>query len=106
VTERKTMTRRRRTSGAVAIPKTVASWFAGEPRAPGAAPIPWDACAFPGYMLIGAWWRAWSEANPGHEPPAGHEWVADPDDARHRGTHFAGMDSARAAAKRHGWLCE
>lgn len=78
MTERRAALRRRRTTGVGNIPSEVLSWFRGEPRKPGAAPIPWRAASFPGYALLPGWWDAFAAENPRAKPPAAAEWLADP----------------------------
>lgn len=83
MTARKTMSRRRRTTGAANIPDPVVRWFAGEPRRPDQSAVPWAALAWPGYGRLPEWWDAWSECHQGARPPAGYEWLALKDTPQH-----------------------
>lgn len=94
MTERTTQSRRRRTSGAAHVPGAVALWFAGEPRLSGQSSVPMLALVVPGCALLPGWWRAWAEAHPSETPPAGYEWLADPDDSRQR--RYARHEAAAA----------
>jgi len=80
VTAAKGATRRRRSSGSSNIPRAAADWLQGlVPK------TPWAVRAFPGYvLLVSDWWPAWAAENPRAVPPAGYEWLTDPNDARHR----------------------
>lgn len=87
MTAAKATTRRRRTGSGASVPREAAAWFAGELPAHA---IPWRVRAFPGYVLVSDWWLAWQAEHPRATPPAGSEWLADPDHPRHhrRGPGF------------------
>ena len=79
MTAAKSTLRRRRTT-TNNIPRALAEWFAGnrEPG-PGRSSVPWCALIVPDYALLPERWLAWSAENPGVPPPAGYEWLNDPD---------------------------
>lgn len=78
MTERKTVLRRRRTT-AGNVPKVIADWFAGTYVAKRSDGAPLAAVAHPGIVLLGDWWEAWQASNPRAVPPAGFEWLSDPE---------------------------
>lgn len=84
MTARRAAVRRRRSAAAGDVPRAVAEWFAGVPRAPRLAAVPWAVQTFPGRALLPDWWAAWSKENPGVTPPASAAWLADPEHPRQR----------------------
>src|SRR5437763_1430699 len=83
MTERKTTRRARRTTSAAGhIPRVIAEWFGGD-RPPTAHPRhPWIAVIPPHSALLPEYWLDWCAENPGAAPPAGFEWLGDPDSPR------------------------
>lgn len=95
MTERKGITRRRRTTAAASnVPWKVADWFEGN-----AERRPWASMIFPGCVLLPEWWAAWATGHEGACPPAGAEWLTDPQDPRHHQTG-PGARAARAMSVR------
>lgn len=84
MTEAKSTRRRRRTTAATQIPTVLAEWFAGN-RVPTrrTSETPWLAMIYPHGDLLSMRWEAWKEAHPTASPPAGYEWLEDPDSLRH-----------------------
>lgn len=83
MTVAKSTTRGRRRTSASSVPRDMAAWFGGQhfDRRPlfFRLPHPWQ---------IAELWRAWSADNPGARPPAGWEWLADPNDRQHQRPAF------------------
>ena len=73
--------RRRRSRGADDVPRDLREWFAGEPRAD--TSTPWLALIFPDYVVLPERWRAWKAEHPEGKPPAGWEWLDDPEAPEH-----------------------
>jgi hypothetical protein len=44
---------------------------------------PWSALIYPDYVLLPERWVMWKEAHPDAKPPAGYEWIADPNSSQH-----------------------
>ena len=73
MTAPKSILRRRRDSGAKAMPDDLAAWFAGTETVP-----PWSALLPGDIELLPARWRTWKAEHRGTRPPAGFEWLDDP----------------------------
>ena len=83
MTVAKSTMRRRRTS-MLSMPKAVAAWFAGEFNGTRADGVPWLVLAHPGSALLPDWWASWKADHSKARPPAGFQWLEDPEHPRHR----------------------
>lgn len=82
MTARKAAYRPRRGTAGGGIPRDLVDWFEGKPNANG-HPVPWSALLAPWHALLGVYWRTWAADHPSAAPPAGWEWIADPNSPRH-----------------------
>ncbi|MBG6082709.1 hypothetical protein [Rubrivivax gelatinosus] len=71
-------TQRRRRKGSGSIPAAIAEWFSG--AAVERRPLLFT---LPHSWQIAELWAQWAPEHPGARPPAGYEWLADPNDRRH-----------------------
>ena len=78
-----------------ALPAQLVAWFSGERTT---VPMVF-ALAFPHGPLLPERWRAWVAEHPGATPPAGYEWLSDPEHPRQK---FYGPElaSARGLARK------
>ncbi len=83
MTARKSTLRPRRSTNAENLPRSLAAWFAGEPRGADESGVPWLALIFPDHELLPERWLIWKEAHPDARPPAGYEWLDDPSSPMH-----------------------
>ena len=77
-------TMRRRRSSTDGPPKSVADWFGGVFTGTRADGVPWLVLAHPGSALLPDWWASWKADHSKAKPPAGFQWLEDPQHPRHR----------------------
>lgn len=86
-------TARRRRQSASRVPRELAEWFGGKVFA--RRPLFFS---LPRNWQVAEQWAHWIVDSPGTAPPAGWEWLADPNDSRHQIPPFMRAAIARGEA--------
>jgi len=99
MTAPKNALRQRRHSTAEDLPRQLAAWFEGQSRTEDQSKVPWSALVFPDYVLLPERWEIWKAAHPDAKPPAGYEWLNDPNSEGYRQPDWL-LEQARRCANR------